>query len=47
MKDMKMKLNKRAMLTYILVTIGGFCFAGCNGNEQTKTGVATFEQTVS
>ena len=37
MKDMKMKLNKRAMLTYILVTIGGFCFAGCNGNEQTKT----------
>lgn len=33
---MKVRLNKRAMLTYILVTMGGFCFASCNNNEQTK-----------
>src|SRR5690606_3035773 len=33
---MKVRLNKRAMLTYILVTMGGFCFAGCNNNEQNK-----------
>ncbi len=27
-----MKLNKRTMLTYILVTMTGFCFAACNNN---------------
>ncbi|UQA74089.1 TlpA family protein disulfide reductase [Sphingobacterium siyangense] len=33
---MKVRLNKRAMLSYIFVAMGGFCFASCNSNGKNE-----------
>ncbi|WP_315816154.1 hypothetical protein [Paraflavitalea speifideaquila] len=33
---MKIKLNKRVTLTYILLTVAGFCFAACNNGKNNK-----------
>ncbi|MCH5684659.1 TlpA family protein disulfide reductase [Niabella sp. W65] len=35
-KDMKIRLNKRAMLTYVLIIMTGFCFAACNNNNKNE-----------
>lgn len=34
---MKTRMNRRALLTYLLITIGSYSFAGCNNNEKGKS----------